>query len=434
MKTSARSRIEPYASVFTPRNLAQYLAVQEWALKTDKPYVQVWLEPGGRERAPHIARVPLDANDVDYWETFERALATIRAACNFTLDELAEQVSAVHADLLYVRAPRTGVDGTISLRDAARLIDSVDDLVETAAIFTANPQSTGRGRKSERVSRLLERDLRFGHTKRGSFVITVAARLTDSSPSTDVSTPSGLSTPSNPAQNGPAAVALSEPAELDFTRRVMTTLSRSLSRTREQLEADPNEGSTSLSDARAAGVNAKFVQALKEISDAQGGGDVELSFDWSPTKRDPEGTASEIRFTPDAISRAPQLIEKLRQRSDAPVPVEIRGEVLELVRGDLHEGENKSGEIVVRSEVQGRTRKVRVALEGPDYRWAIFAFQRSAPINLIGHLEKVSNRWQLNPPVLMHKADLVRLQLLRTGNYLDPDGNPIDENGDPLDP
>lgn len=432
MSDLAMERLAPFSAVFTPRNLAQFLSLNEWALKTKRAWAQVWLAPEQPNGRPLIARVPQEHTDVDYWRALEQALLTIGEAQNLTLGELAEQIAAIHADLVFIRAPRTDADGTIPLRDAVQLIDSVGDMFDSAAIRTANPRSSGRGRKPERVKHFLDSDLRFGHTKRGSFIITVAARLDEPEleiPEVGTAPTQVVQPPVAEAPNGPLPEPRHEepPAEqMDFSRRVMVTFSRTLSTAWTYLAADSADKVVTLTEAQEAGVNVKTLEALATIAEAQGGGDVELSFDWSPTLAQPN-LPEQIVFTPVEIERIPQAVERLKQRENEPAPTHIVGRVTSLALGDIHNPQNTSGVVELRADVAGTPRTVLVELAGRDYRWAIYAFEHSRLLPISGQLSKVSNRWTLEPPITVDSSMLRRHQLARTGNLLDENGEPLED-------
>lgn len=245
MNITERS-LHEYIDVLQPRAISQFLAVGDWSARSPRPKMQTWiLDPGSGQRL-HAVHLPLDSSLADYDKRLLEAASEIATIYDWSLGELAEQVSAVRADLYFVRIKNSSADGTIPFHQASEVLGSIEKLIRAAATRTNNPNASGKGRKAERVREFLEEDLRMGHTKRGSFIITVAARLQndESTPlevppesthgdaellgNTDYEPPSEADSRSL-ANGGLRTPLVSEPvdatpdAQLDFTRRVMTT-------------------------------------------------------------------------------------------------------------------------------------------------------------------------------------------------------------------
>lgn len=403
-----------FAGTFEPRRLSQFLATQRWAPRPSRPYQQTWLHDrgdGSRVRAVHI---PTDSQLVDYAKRLNEAVCEIAGIYEWSLSELAERVASIQADVYFVRVQKASPDGTIPLHLAADVLDSVEKLVKAAANRTNNPNASGKGRTSERVKEFLEDDLRMGHTKRGSFIFTVAARLQDrragvsglsQGPSEQHAPPGQVESPESAEASSQDAVEASSgnaplladetEVDLDFSRRVMTTLSRALSVTQRHLaEGDDFVG---FDEAVANGMLAPVVEAVEELSAVAMGGGVEMSFQWAPSLPQRENVPDRVEFTAEALARAPQTLERFRRQDVGNDPTLVAGFVVALER---EEGDDvDSGEVVIQGEVDGSIKKIRAELSGTDYEWAVVAHRKHLPFTVSGQLGKKGNRWALLGPV-----------------------------------
>ncbi|WP_066588538.1 hypothetical protein [Cellulomonas timonensis] len=419
-----------FADIFVPRRLSQFLATERWAPRPSRPYQQTWLHDAGDGSRVRAVHVPTDSALIDYAKRLNEAVYDIAAIYDWSLSELAERVASIQADLYFVRVRDASPDGTIPLHLAADVLDSVEKLVKAAANRANNPKASGKGRTSERVKEFLEDDLRMGHTKRGSFIITVAARLQDDrtagapelqqdGPDQDAP-PEQLagSTPAEATSQDVAIEASSDDvapvvddtaASLDFSRRVMTTLSRALSITQRHLtEGDDYIG---FDEAVADGMLAPVVEAVEELSAIAMGGGVEMSFQWAPSLPQQEDVPDTVAFSSEALGRAPRTLERFRRQDEGDDPIDIAGFVVALER---EEGDDvDSGEVVIQADVGGSVKKVRAELSGTDYEWAVVAHRQRLPFTVNGRLGKKGNRWAVLGPVTVDTSFLQAWQRRR---------------------
>lgn len=362
-----------YSEVLTDRNLAQFLGIQKWTPVIDRTFDQTWVHPGEvGARVPSVL-LPRDPSFVDYAKRLSEAVTFIADVYGWTITGLAEQVAAVHADLFFVRVDQTTADGTIPLRQATALLEGIDQMIRTAALVAYRPDHPGRGgRVPDVVKSFMEDDVRMGHTKKGSFIITVAARL-DEPDQREVS------------ETGEPEYAPS------FTRQVMTTLSRGLDLTRRF--AAKGDDFVDLSDAVEQGLRLPLVEALREISEAEGLRGLDMSFEWAGSEPQRSDVPSKIELNRTVIDELPE-VERRLVRVDEPTHETIIGPVLELKRPEDSDGE-ESGAIVLRADVAGRSIRVTVALTGKDYDLAIRAHRAKLPFTLSGVLARSGRSWEL---------------------------------------
>ncbi|MET9214828.1 MULTISPECIES: hypothetical protein [unclassified Nocardia] len=385
--TNLAGPISEYGDILTPANVAQFLATRDWTCRTDRRVDQVWVLDAGGGGRPVSVLLPRQPSFVDYPKRMREAIETIASTYELGLPELAEQVASIRADLFFIRVDQRYDDGTIPLRQASALLDSIDQMIRAAALSAHNPKTTGRGRIPDTVSEFLNEDVRMGHTKKGSFIITVAARIGDED-------------------------ALEEPEELgapvavpSFARRTMTTLARSLDVTRRY--AATRDQFDGIGDAVDQGLKLQVVQALQEIGGSDGIRSLDLSFEWAPAEPQRAVVPSHVSLDRSLIDQLPDIERRLVRRTE-PERITIVGPVTELKRQDSGSGdvEESGGEVVVNAEIAGRIRRVTVPLDVPDMSLAITAFRDRLPFTAAGKIVKRGNTWRLAEPVDVDRSFL----------------------------
>ncbi len=430
--------VTEYMDVLSPARIAQFLAANSWTCQLDRQFDQTWLQPSGVGERIVPVLLPREPSFVDYEKRLVEAAQTIARAYGWRIATLAEQVSAVHADLFFIRVNQFSADGTIPLRQATSLLDSIDQMIRAAAVQAYNPSSSGRGRLPGIVNEFLTDDVRMGHTKKGSFIITVAARIdghVDEGPATATTagaeqeaTHSEEDASSRPADsadeealraNDEEAVApvgeeapvngdhpfASQDAPASFTRQVMTTLARSLDITRRHVST--GDDSVPFDVAVEEGLRLPIVHALQEIGDAEGLQSIDLSFEWAAIEPQRQSVPSHIELDRPAIEALPELERRLT-KSIVPARTTVIGPVTELKRTetDAESGEDNGGEIVIRADIEGRLRRVTIELAGADYDWAIRAHRAKLPFTATGEFGKKGNVWHLNEPIEVDRSFL----------------------------
>jgi len=421
-----------FADILAPRALHQFLAVQAWTLHSQVPFMETWIHADSATQASSVVHIPRDAESVDFDRRLSEAVDRIARTFDWSISELAEQVANVHADIFYIRVRSSDADGTIALRQASSTIDAIEKMVKSAAIITNNPSARGTGRTSERVSTFLNEDVRMGHTRRGSFIITVAARLQERPPIL----PGVFATPERPVDvrtvASPAEFLGSRPepdepsdVDMDFTRRVMTTLSRSLAVTNRHLRRE--DDFVDIETAQDEGMTVPIVEALEEIGAQSGSSGLDLTFEWSPVIEQKPQVLQKIVFAPAEVERIPVVIERMRRRTEPTDVVDVEGPVVSLSREESDSID--SGEVHVLADVGGSTRKVGIDLVGVAYDWAIYAHRHHLPFSASGVLGKVGNRWKIVDRLSTDTAFLQNFQAARmerlTGERPDLTDGPV---------
>jgi hypothetical protein len=150
------------------RQFVKFLAANNWTCQADRSYDQVWLPPADEGDFVRPVLVPRMPTFVDYRKRLAEATESIARLYGWQISQLTEQIAAIHADLFFVRVSQVSRDGTIPLRQATSLLESIDQMIRSAALTAWKPKSSGRGRVPGIVSDFIRDDLRMGTPRRGA--------------------------------------------------------------------------------------------------------------------------------------------------------------------------------------------------------------------------------------------------------------------------
>lgn len=353
----------------TPAAVRQWLASEQWSLVQARAGIaELWSRP---ESAPdnYLKNVllPLATGYADFGRRFKSLLDEIGRAYDLSLPDLAQRIASVSTDIFFVRLDQTTADGTIPFKQATALLTSIQKMVRSAATTAANPEHSHAGRRPRIVNEFIEDDLRFGHTKRGSFIITVAARIDRP-----------VSEQYSKGHSASAEEDLVEP----FSRQVMQTLATGLSATKQHIAKNKKiEEYTDYDLAQTQGMNFELVQSLLEITDVEGLRSVDMSFQWATDLRAPN-VQNEVVFDSSELPELVSVRDNLR-RTEVPETQTLTGRVTDLSRDELGGGQEERS-ILLEAELNGGLKKVRVPLNSAEYEWAIFAHQRRLLLTVTG--------------------------------------------------
>jgi hypothetical protein len=363
------------ASSLAPAAVSQFLASQAWELESRQDHVrEIWRLPA---QGPPAARImlPLATDFADFPERFYDALKAIGRLHDWDVERLYEHIIAAKSDLLYIRLDQAMADGTIPFRQAESTINSIYRLVKAAATTTADPSHSHRGRRPAAVTEFLDEDVRLGHTKRGSFVFTVVARLDgdDAAHAPDTS-------PDPEAVNAP------------FPRKVMETLARGLQTASHLARGQSREA---LDNPAAWGLSANLVEALEEMTQPEGLRALDMSFAWAASQRRPEVGSEAIHLEYEIFGQLSRVRERLARQEEPPQRETLVGVVKSLTREESGGPEGETGVVVLVADVRGRMRNVQVTLSGEDHEWAIRAYRSKLPLTVTGDLTYEGRAWRL---------------------------------------
>ncbi|MGW2161625.1 hypothetical protein [Nonomuraea sp. NPDC001699] len=381
-RSTLDSSLLELTSSLTPAAVSQFLATQSWELESRLDEVrEIW-----RLRKDHgalAARImlPLSSDFADYSHRFYDALNAIRLINDWDVDSLYEHIVATRADLLYIRLDQAMPDGTIPFRQAEATIKAIHRMMRAAATTAADPRHSHRGRRSAVVTEFLNEDVRLGHTKRGSFVFTVVARVED-----DADT--------GHAANLPRADG--DPMGDPFPRKVMETLARGLQTTHRLARGQDREA---LEDPAAWGLSANLIESLEEMAEPEGLRSLDLSFEWAAAGQAPAVGREPIKLEREILGELARVRERLVRQEEPPRRETLVGPVKSLAWEEGGDLEEEVGAIVILADVNGRTRSVHLTLSGRDHDWAIRAYQNKIPLTVTGNLAYERRAWRLQGDV-----------------------------------
>lgn len=354
------------ASALSPSAVSQYLATHDWQLEVrDQDVKEIWRLPvPGEDALRGRIMLPLATDYVDFSQRFRDTLRALAAIYEWDLAQLVERINAARADLFFVRLDQEMVDDTIPFRQAEITLDALFRMMKAAATTADDPTHSHRGRRSATVTEFLEEDIRLGHTKSGSFVFTVAARLGET----------------EPQQDG-----------VPFSRKVMTTLATGLQSAR-RLALNWDE--SALDQAGQLGLSGSLVESLLDLTQPDNLRALDLSFGWAATEPQPT-VNSRITIDRNVMAGLPRVRERLVRQEEPPRRETLIGVVRTLNRDDADDEDQEATSIVLSTHVDGRPRKVHIPLTGDEYELAIRAHQTKRPIIVSGNLVFERGAWRL---------------------------------------
>lgn len=425
------------SDLVSPEMIREWLAAEKWALTNERPGVaQLWRSAGAEDVAAEVL-LPIQRSFADYSRRLADVLDDLRGFYDISLAELVNRIAAVSTDVFFVRLDQFSQDGTIPFTQATDVLESIQKMVRAAATTTANPRHSHKGRRPPAVTEFLEKNLRFGHTRRGSFIITVAARL-DSPPGAtqieadvpDENLPEAeRGVVSADAESLPAAHAPDTDVDVvePFERRVMQTLAKSLQAT-SALVADPGLDLIE-DDLLADGISFELVQSVLEVASTEGLKGLDFSFEWAGSQPPAEPFEDEIHIPSAETPRLEQIRDSLTHEV-LPDVTTIIGRVAELSREDLGKGQERST-VIIEADLFGKMRRVKVPLSTSEYEWAIFAHRNRLPFSVTG-LPRKHRSWELEGIVTADTSFLKsRRDSLVSEGRLDSGIDPLRTSTDP---
>ena len=253
-------------------------------------------------------------------------------------------------------------------------------MLDAAARSAINPRERFSGRRPDEARDFIEDDVHFGHTQRGSFIITILARLgEDQAVMRDDSSDylggdEGFDW--SPAAATPDLdVAIIPP----FQRRVMTTLASGL---QVATEVARRSDSYPLDVAVSQGLSSNLCDSLVRMTKHEGLRALDVSFQWAPAESAPAPEARSIELGRDVIPRLGDISKRLR-RAPSRVRETLYGQVTRLERAE----EEREGIVTIKGVIgKSARRTARIILAGDDYDRAIAAHRRRIPVTVTGDL------------------------------------------------
>jgi hypothetical protein len=327
---------------------------------------------------------PRNARWRDYPRRVREVLAELSQLEGRSERAIAQDIQRASRDIIRVRAVIDGrTDGSIPLEDGALLARSTRSLMLAAACAAYEPRRAYHSRKPQPATEYV-RSLSMGQTEVGSFVLTVLS-------------------PVPPAFTQQANLPLVETAVTPdhYNRKVTRTLSTALGAVKQATEDSIVTGDiTPFDEAVAMGVSADLCESLGLIRECATVAAVTISLGWAPARPEPAHVPTHHEFTPDTLEYINAAGRSLRERS--PVDgFEVLGIVIAIDRptGDPYQASDSfAGVATVLTDVDGRPRKVRIALLGDDWSKAHDAMKHGLLLSCRGELTREGKFFTLRSP------------------------------------
>ncbi|UQX89199.1 hypothetical protein M6D93_04140 [Jatrophihabitans telluris] len=378
----------------SPHAVATYLGASGWTLALEDGVSQYWQNP---EIPSDRIRLPLETSFGDFARRFDEVLIYLSRLNDWDAEQLALQIVSVRSDILFLRADQTTLDGSIPIRQAERMLAGADALLLAAATSTLRPQSAHVGRRPDQARDFVENDVRMGHTQRGSFIITILARLgADEVVRLDEE---DYLLEEVDDEASVSAASQQETVIPPFQRRAMATLASGVHAAREIAMAS---GSLTLDQAIHEGLSANMVDALQTMTaDFEGLRALDMSFEWAKAEQTARPGVERVAIDRNVMPELRQLNERLRRKPPAPAEQTIYGQVTRLERGE----DDAGGVVTVKGLVDTQSgRSAKVALAGAAYNRAIQAHRGRNPVTVTGTFTKRGNAYWIEGNVQLSFA------------------------------
>ena len=373
MKASIKDELA--ISAIRPLNAIGYLRAHGWERfgGSSERQFSVW-HNASHPNAEIL--IPVDRSVSDYVLLLREALQELETVEKRSQLEILRDLYNSGFDVvrLAAQSSRTA-DGTVDIDEGVLLFERARDTLYAAACATVKPQAVFHSRRPQLATEYM-RKARLGQTEQGSYVLTllspVAPQLTFHS-DTDLF-------PEEP-----------------FERRVIQTLARSV-----RLAVGAAESSATATtpdfrpfqDAVIGGVSANLCEGIAGLFTATDPASVELSIAWALSRPTPNEVPSRVRISSDVIPTL-QEAARLFRAYDKLENYEIKGPVIKLQRDQTA----PFGMVTVLAQVEGRTRKVTMALSDPDYQKAVMAHHEHRYVHVVGTVAREARTYRLENPV-----------------------------------
>ena len=315
--------------------------------------------------------VPKSAGIRDYGLRLAELFSTLSESLDRTQEELLQTVTDVVADIVRVRRPSYNeADASIRLRDGAAMLTGALEMMGAVASSTVAPKAVLPPRRPNQAIDYMNH-VELGQSERGSYVVSLISRIAP------------LLTPGAPG--------LLEFMEDPFPRKVTTTLALALTAAQSAAQSVKQDGDFSAFGAQVEhGLSSNLCDAVgRLVEDEESSTSISLSISWARSRPSRVAELNAFSFVPSDAVLLKEAAAYLRSR-EPEVRVLLTGVVTDLHR----EPTDLDGEVSVSTILEGRTRKLRTPLTGPDYRSAIEAHDEKLPVMFRADIVKAGRSWR----------------------------------------
>ncbi|QDG50209.1 hypothetical protein FIV42_05540 [Persicimonas caeni] len=374
MKVDIRDK-ETFQSL-TPLEVVSYLRASGWTqVETIGEQAAIWTSALDSGQEVELL-VPLDRNLRDYALRTADLFQSLARAEGRSQLALLRDVQSSAVDTVRVRLfTDNGSTDSIRFDDAVAAVANTRAMMLAAACSAVEPREYYHARKFDQSIEYVRR-LKMGQTEPGSFILTVLSRV-----------PPVLRTQPALFEDG---ATTEEPFERQVTRTLMSGLQSARSAAQRAMatgDIDPFNRAVS------SGVSANLCDALLGLAGTDADAPFEVRLTWASNRKAPQGVPTTVSMSPDVLPVFEEVSRVFKEKSPRE-EFELEGVVIRLHR----EQSSGPGTVTVMGAVEGKSRKVAVALSEDDFAAAIRAFEHRTPVRVLGELDRSGRGFQLNSP------------------------------------
>lgn len=360
------------AAAPTPSDIASYLLQAGWLLeKAGVDWAIYWKDIAeGRVSL----EVPQRAAAPDYPRAVGLLIADLARIEDRPASLLLRDIHASSVDLVRLAIDSSSTrDGRIPVEAGRRVYAAAREMLLAAACSVIDAKPVFARRKPDEAMRLLDR-AKFGQTEIGSFVLTIEC---------------GVSPPLQPA-----LVESEVDPDAPLERRAYVRLAHALRAAEEASResaaaADMQPFRTRTKD----GISANLCESISEIIDATDAQTLNAVFSFASRRSVQQHVPRSATFSADTSAIFREAAKRLRDEATYPA-TDVLGIVVKLDSQQPASG----GVVVVRADVEGTIRHVRVHLDAEHYQQAIVAHGSSSLVRCTGDLSREGISWLLRNP------------------------------------
>lgn len=353
----------------TPADIATYLLNRGFRLNDLKPTWAVYTKEIDDETI--ALEVPQLSNAPDYSRAVGLLIDDLARLERRAPSALVRDIQSSSVDLVRIGLEGSLTrDGRIPVEAGRRVFGAARDALLAAGCSVIDPRLAFGNRKPDGALNLLGR-ARFGQTEIGSFVLTMECTIP-------------------PRLN--EVLFLEEDPDAPFERKSFVRLSEGLNAalvaTRESAASG---GSLTPFRTRAnKGLNANLCDAVAEMLEATMADSLRASFSFASVRPVALSVPSVTVFASGDSVLLREVAKRLREEADYP-ECELFGTVKKL----SSEKPEAGGDVVLKANIEGQVRTVRLSLKPADYEIAIEAHKKSAWVRCMGDLSRDGRLWVL---------------------------------------
>lgn len=364
--------IDPHAlKLIRVFQITNYLVQRGWTERRPHgPHADWFIRPATRSKTSRIL-VPNDPQLDDYADHIREAIERIASHEDRSEIAVYRDVVSTDADLIRIRLVAEGTKrGVVPADQGVALYQGARDMMMACACAALSPTAVYSNRKPEQASSYL-RDVHFGQTEEGSFVVTVLSFLKPEATAEGALFPQGIALP--------------------FERKVVETAARAVNELEAAVRIDPSPGFDPFRSAVAVGVSANLCDAVSRILEGlDPEAELEFRISWSTA----QDSRPDLPITTRFYGRDAEVLRSAAERLRDEAPREDFDLIGSVV--DLHRGPNDEvGRINVAGFVDGKPRRVQVLLKDADYQTAAKAHTDRELFRCEGRLIKLGRGWEL---------------------------------------